>query len=343
MKAKIEPRINLENRTRLETVIPLSTPFIIFVDPSSSCNSKCNFCPTGDHYLIKETGRCQGQMNFDLYKKIVNNIKEFDKPLKVLRLYKDGEPLLNQNLDKMIKYAKDTKYIEYIDTTTNGFLITPERMKPIIEAGIDKINISINGMSDEQLYCNTGTKINFNKYVKNITNLCKNKGDCEIVIKTNGDLLSEYDKQKFYETFGDICDRIFIENMSSCWNNFDVEERTNIKINSSKGIYNNELSNVNTCPYIFYQMSINSDGTVSLCFLDWQHKILIGDVRKQSIKEIWNNNILLNYQFDNLYGKRNEFPICKNCGQLKFGMPDNIDAYANLLINKLKIIYQTGN
>ncbi len=35
MKAKLKPRINLENRTKLEEVIPLSTPFILFVDPSN--------------------------------------------------------------------------------------------------------------------------------------------------------------------------------------------------------------------------------------------------------------------------------------------------------------------
>ncbi|GAI93186.1 unnamed protein product, partial [marine sediment metagenome] len=48
MKAKIKPRINLENRTRLERVIPLSTPMILFVDPASTCNFKCKFCPTGN-------------------------------------------------------------------------------------------------------------------------------------------------------------------------------------------------------------------------------------------------------------------------------------------------------
>jgi hypothetical protein len=40
MKASLKPRINLEGRTPLETVIPLSTPFIVFVDPASSCNVK---------------------------------------------------------------------------------------------------------------------------------------------------------------------------------------------------------------------------------------------------------------------------------------------------------------
>ena len=90
MKAELKPRINLENRTRLEEVIPLSTPMILFVDPSSACNFQCTFCPTGDRELIKSTGRWQGHMDFDLYKKIIDDLKEFDKPLKVLRLYKEG-------------------------------------------------------------------------------------------------------------------------------------------------------------------------------------------------------------------------------------------------------------
>ena len=29
---------------------------ILFVDPSSVCNFKCRFCPTGNHELIKKTG-----------------------------------------------------------------------------------------------------------------------------------------------------------------------------------------------------------------------------------------------------------------------------------------------
>ena len=79
MKAEIKPRIELENRTKLETVIPLSTPFVIFVDPADSCNFKCNFCPTGDSELMKKVGRPFKVMNFELYKKIIDDICEFDK------------------------------------------------------------------------------------------------------------------------------------------------------------------------------------------------------------------------------------------------------------------------
>ena len=69
MKAEIKPRINLENLTRLEEVIPLSTPMVLFVDPASTCNFRCKFCPTGNPKLIKETGHWQRRMEFDLYKK----------------------------------------------------------------------------------------------------------------------------------------------------------------------------------------------------------------------------------------------------------------------------------
>jgi len=334
MIAKILPRITIENRTKLETVIPLDTPLVLFIDPSSSCNSKCKFCPNGHKIIIKCTGRWQGQMNFNLYKKIIDGLAEFNTPLKSLKLYKDGEPMLNRNLAKMIKYAKDSGNVKYIDTTTNGFLINKYRMKTLINAGLDKINISVNGLSDDQFFNFCGVKINFNKYVQNIKDLYEIRKNCEIVIKTTGDYLTEEDKKKFYNIFGNYCDKIFIENASPCWNNFNVEKLSGIKINTEKGIYNKKLTDVKVCPYIFYQMSVNSDGTVSVCFLDWEHKVIIGNTKIQSLKEIWNSTGTKFYQITNLEKNRNDLYLCKNCGQLKYGQPDNIDKYAEVLKEK---------
>jgi MoaA/NifB/PqqE/SkfB family radical SAM enzyme len=333
MKAKIKPRINLEDRTRLEKVIPLSTPMILFVDPSSACNFKCKFCPTGNQELTRKTGRKQGLMDFELYKKVIDDLKEFDKHLKVLRLYKEGEPLLNPRLADMVGYAKASGVVDYIDTTTNASLMTPEKIRPVIEAGLDKINISVDGMSSEQFLEFTGAKVDYKQYVENIRSLYAMKGKCEIVIKTTGDFLTDEEKKRFYDTFGDYTDRIFIENAAPCWPEFDVENRLGIKI--TKGIYDQPIGSVNTCPYIFYQMSVNSDGTVSLCFLDWARKLIIGDAHKQSIKEIWEGQSLFDYQMTHLRGKRTEIAVCAACGQLSHGLPDDIDPYAKELAAKL--------
>jgi len=333
MRAKIRPRINLEDRTRLEEVIPLSTPMILFADPASVCNFKCKFCPTGNPELIKDTGRRQSRMDFDLYKKIIDDLKEFDEPLKVLRLYKDGEPLLNGRFANMVRYAKESRMVKYIDTTTNGYLLEPERIKPILDAGLDKINISVDGMSDEQFLEFTGVKVNFEKYVENIRNLYEIKGNCEIVIKITGDFMTEEEKGRFFDTFGDYADRIFIENIAPCWPEFDVENILGVKI--TKGIYDQPIGDVNTCPYIFYSISVNSDGSVSLCFLDWARKLLIGDVRKQSLKEIWEGEALFQYQIGHLQGRRKGIAVCAECGQLSHCLPDNLDPYVDELAERL--------
>ncbi len=306
---------------------------ILFVDPASVCNFKCIFCPTGDLELIRQTGRWQGVMNFELYKNIIDDLKEFDQPLKVLRLYKDGEPFLNKDFAQMVKYAKDSGRVDYIDTTTNGSLLDLDRVKPAIEAGLDRINISVDGLSDEQFFRFTRTKVNFAEFVEKIQNLYEHKQQCEIFVKIVGDEFTEEERTFFFDTFGDFADGIFIENYAPCWPQFDVETRMGVEI--TRGIYQQPIGETNVCPYIFYQMAVNSDGTVSSCFLDWSRRLIMGDVRKESLKEIWDGEALFQLRRNHLLGKRKENPVCAVCGQLSHCLPDNIDLYAGQLLEKL--------
>lgn len=330
MKAQLKPRINLEERTPLQDVIPLQTPFVVFVDPASACNFICPFCPTGHRQLIDETGRFKGVMRLELFHKIIDDLGEFDQSIKVLRMYKDGEPFLNKNLVKMIAYAKKSGFVDYIDTTTNGSLLTPERLAPILEAGLDKINISVDGMNREQYLKFTGFDFNFERFVENVKWLYANKGSCEVVVKIPRDLITKPQEQKFLDTFGDYCDRIFIENFAPCWPEFDVEAHTGVKI--TQGIYQQPIKPTDTCPYIFYSCSVNADGLVSSCFLDWGRKLLVGDVRQQSLKSIWNSEKMNALRLMHLQGERYRNPVCGSCGQLSHCLPDNIDAYREQLL-----------
>ena len=103
-----------------------------------------------------------------MFKKIVDDICEFDEPIKVLRLYKDGEPLLNPHFVDMIKYAKEKGCCDRVDTTTNAALLTHDLSLKIIEAGLDRINISIEGMTEDQYMEFSGAKIDFKKLVDEI-------------------------------------------------------------------------------------------------------------------------------------------------------------------------------
>ncbi|NTV89622.1 MAG: radical SAM protein [Clostridiales bacterium] len=333
MLAEIKPRIDLKNRTKLETVIPLRVPFIINVDPSDTCNFQCKFCPTGNRALMKNTpGRNHGIMDFDLFKKIVNDICEFETPIKVLRLYKDGEPLLNPRLAEMIKYAKDMKCSARIDTTTNASLLTPEKNLDLISAGLDRINISIEGINSSQYQSFSKYKVDFEKLVNSIRHFYENIKQCEMIVKINGDTLSEDDKKSFFEIFGNIADGVYIEHVMSCWPEFELD---GVQINREFGIYGQKIREVQVCPYIFYSFSVNSDGTASACFLDWSRKLIIGDAKSERIKDIWNGEKLYEYRKQFLLMKRKHHPVCGQCGQLSHGLPDDIDPFAEELLKKL--------
>ena len=332
MSAQLKPRINLEGRTPLETVIPLETPFVVFVDPASACNFSCPFCPTGHQDLIKGTGRFQGVMKLPLFRKVIDDLSEFSSPIKVLRLYKDGEPFLNKNLAEMIRYAKASGHVQYIDTTTNGSLLSPERLAPVLEAGLDKINISVDGMNREQYRQFTGFDFDFDQFVSTIKWLHSNKGNCEVLIKIPGDLISEPQRQEFLDTFTPFSDRIFIENFAPCWPEFDVEEHTGVKI--TQGIYQQPITPTDTCPYIFYSISVNADGLVSSCFLDWGRKLLVGDINKKSLRQLWLSDEMNALRLQHLEGKRGKNPVCSQCGQLSHCLPDNIDAHRDALLPK---------
>ncbi|HPL97269.1 MAG TPA: radical SAM/SPASM domain-containing protein [Smithellaceae bacterium] len=333
MKAEVKPRIELENRTKLEEVFPLDTPFLIFLDPSDLCNFQCKFCPSGDKALLKKVKRRPGLMDFELYRKIIDDLCAFEKPIKVLRLYKDGEPLLNPRFPEMVRYARERGCALQVDTTTNASLLNPQLNLELIDAGLDRIHISLNGLSDESYRQFTGRKVNFNKLVENIAHFYEHRKNCLVCIKIVGDNLTQEEKDRFFDIFGNIADRIFIEHIAPCWPTFEMKEAIP---NPTVGIYGQEIREVMVRPYIFYSLSINSDGKVSLCFLDWSRKLIIGDLNTQSLKSIWNGKTLLNYRKMHLLKKRKDHPLCGICGQLSHGLPDNIDPFAEILIKRIE-------
>ncbi len=331
----IEGHRYYNDRTRLETVIPLKTPFILYVDPSSVCNLQCEFCPCGTAHRelwTDEKSKSIGMMDFELYKKIIDDCMEFPDNIKVLRLYKEGEPLLNPHFAEMVAYASATGKFNGIDTTTNGTLLNPELNRKIVDAGLTRIHISVEGLDSDAYKKTCGREIDFDKFVSNIKDLYDHRGNCHIFIKTltdqNDEKINEEKKKRFYEIFGDICDEISFEHVSPCWPGFDKE------FYSDKGMYGNEIQECTVCPRIFYILTINSDGAATQCIVDWNRKMLIGDVHNQSVTELW--KAMRHCQLEHLKGNRRKMTGCAECLEIETAAVDNIDLYRQELLEKLQ-------
>ena len=63
---------------------------------------------------------------------------------------------------------------------------------------------------------------------------------------------------------------------------------------------------------------------------------MVGDVNKESLKDIWNGEQLKQFRVMHLNGRKDEIKPCRNCHYLK-GFPDHL--YLDDKIEALKKIY----
>jgi len=335
MKAKVKSKLNLENRTALQDVIPLDTPFLLYVDPSSACNFHCKFCPNGHKDIFNEMGYRRGTLDIQLFYKMIDDLGEFSHPLKVMRMNKIGEPLLNKRLPEMIAYAKQSRLVEYIDLATNGSLFSRDLLVSLVDAGLDRINVSLEGMNAEQYKKTARVDFDFETLVEYIRWFYKHKGACELTVKVPKSCIEDDQKKLFYDTFGDYCDRIFIEELSPIWPNFDVEAHAGVTFQNAAGQYQQELKEKNVCTYIFYSAVVNADGTVSACCPDWSQSLVVGNLANDKLKAIWNSEAFYQLRRQHLEGKRRDNRLCGDCGHIKYAQVDDIDLYSEILLARL--------
>ena len=231
----------------------------------------------------------------------------------------------------MVAIAKESGCFVNIDTTSNGTLLNPRLNRELVDAGLDRINISVEGLNGEDYKNICGREIDFEQFVANIKDLYEHKGNLHIFIKTIVENCSEQEeaskKKRFYDTFGDICDEISFEHLAPCWPGFDKE-----LYSDTTGVYGNKIQECKVCPRLFYILTINSDGAASRCIVDWNRKMLIGDVRKSSLVELWKKMDV--YRIEHLKGNRRKMIGCDECLEIETAAIDNIDAYSDELLKK---------
>ncbi len=310
-------------KENLIDVVPLVTPYAIMIDPSGACNFKCCFCPCNN---ADEKGSERHKiMSFDLFKKIIDGVAQFEKKVPIIDLYGLGEPLLNKDFVKMVKYLKEKDCCDMIRTTTNGSLLNRRLIDELVDSGIDYIKISIEGLaaSDYKQLCDVD--VDFDEIVANIAYLYeKSRGKLEIGTKIIASVFKSLeDRQRYLDLFSPITDYTYIRNVQTNWAEFDgmvVPEGT------EDGKYcNNKIPPYDICSYPLTHMIVHSNGDIGLCCYDWKHETSYTNATVTTIPEAWNSKELKKIRLLHLTGRRSELPYCSSCIRKGY---DNIDAVA---------------
>jgi radical SAM protein with 4Fe4S-binding SPASM domain len=291
-------------------------PVSVAFEPTTSCNLRCPECPSGLRSFTRPTGMLQKEF----YKKTIDDIY---KDILYMIFYFQGEPYLNPDFLKMVKYAAGKGL--YTATSTNAHYLTDEVAKKTVESGLDRLIISIDGTTQD-VYTQYRVGGNLNKVIEGAKNIVKWKKELKsktpfvffqfLVVKPNEHQIEEI-KQLAKEVGVD-------EVRFKTAQVYDYETDPNHLIPENKkfsryiknpdGTYRPKNKLANHCSKLWEANVITWDGLVVPCCFDKDATHQLGNLQMQSFKEIWNNDNYKQFRKELTSGRKN-IDICSNCSE----------------------------
>jgi len=286
-------------------------PFFISLEPAAICNLACPQCPTG----AGDVKRINSFLDPDTFRDIVD---ETANTTVILSLYHQGEPLLNWSFADMVKYATERKI--YTVTSTNGQLLTEPVCESLVEAGLDRIIISLDG-TDQESYNKYRVGGDFDKVIKGIRLLSEARRASKkpyiiiqfLVFKHNEKHVAEI--RKLGKMLG--ADRVMIKSAQieypesiEEWMPDHKKYRRYRKNPQGDWMLEGRLNN--RCRRLWHTTVITTDGLIVPCCFDKLAKYPMGDIGTGSISQIWNNREYNDFR-SRVLGDRKGIAICRNC------------------------------
>lgn len=287
-------------------------PPYLAIEPTSSCNLKCPECPAGTNELC----RGKGDMNDKLFNKILDESYHF---ITYLTLYFQGEPFLNNRFIDMVKEAAGRKI--YTATSTNGNFLTDENVIGIIESGLDKLIISVDGTTQE-VYEKYRVGGNLDTVISGIKNLLKWKRKMNskkpyvvisfLALRTN---LHQIEDIKILGRKLGV-DKVVIKTAQvknlKKMNRFVPLERRMTRYKLVNGHYELKKKLVNRCWRAWSSPVITYDGQLVPCCFDKDAEYSMGELSTNNLSNLWTGNNFKDFRL-NILKNRAAINMCRNC------------------------------
>jgi radical SAM protein with 4Fe4S-binding SPASM domain len=291
-------------------------PISISFEPTTSCNLRCPECPSGLRAFTRPTGMLED--NF-----FKQTIDQLSGDLLYLVFYFQGEPYLNPDFLKMVRYASSKKI--YTATSTNAHYLNDYNARNTVESGLDRLIISIDGTTQEvyQQY-RIGGKLN--KVIEGTKNIVAWKKKLKsrtpfiiyqfLVVKPNEHQVEEIKKLAKETEVDEV--RFKTAQVYDFKNDpnqlIPVTDKFSRYRKDKKG--NNRLKNSlsNHCWRLWHATVITWDGLVVPCCFDKDAQHKLGDLKGKPFKEIWHHNDYVEFRRKILESRKN-IDICSNCSE----------------------------
>jgi len=272
-------------------------PFYVDIELTNKCNLNCIMC---SRQIMK---RPVGFMGMDIYKKIVDEVKDYEAAIRFARW---GEPTLHSKFDEALEYAREKDVLTYV--STNAFTGT-DRILKLYRAKPDIIRFSFQGATKDTFEKFRRPAI-FDVVARNIR-VIRRKRDADkstipyMIVSTSLTNESEEEKGIFKDYWLQYVDQV------------DFSKTTFARVEDVVGEIKKEENITRIyrpCTEVRTKLSVNYNGDISACCSDYDGALILGNLYSSTLKEAW-NSVRLNELRDLLGYKlqHNTVPHCNTC------------------------------
>jgi len=317
LKDKLDNFLLIEQEKQAREGHVSGYPYWLTIDPANFCSLRCPFCPTGQG----RSSRGRGVLSWDNFRKTMDELGTY---LLHIDFCNWGEPLLNPDIYRMVKYAKQYNIDTKIDSNLNH--LNGKGAEDMVLCGLDKLIVSLDGATQET-YSRYRIGGDFDKVMGHLKLLLKKRKDLGsshpyiswqfLVFRHN-----EHEIEEVKKIAKDIgvdhvgITKAFIGNKEWIPLNEEYSHYKKDEINNDFTSQHFKPPQDMLCNWPWEAIAINPDGSVSACCSVEDEKDDFGNIFENAFKEIWNNNKYRQarrFIKDKLKPAQEESNICIGC------------------------------
>ncbi len=285
------------------------------IEPTTACNLGCPECPSG----LKQFTRPTGKLDLNLHHQMIQQLK---KSVFYINYYFQGEPFLHPQFLELIRTAKKERI--YTATSTNAHFIDKKKALDIVNSGLDRLIISIDGLTQET-YENYRVHGKLEKVIEGTKHLLDAKRTLNsktphlifqfLAVKPN-----EHEIDDVFQLGKELgIDEVRIKSAQL----YDYERGNPLMPENEKysryalqsdGTYKLKYKTGNHCWRMWSSSVLTWDGKVVPCCFDKDAKHVLGSISDTSFRNIWNHPKYTSFR-QSVLSHRNQIDICQNCSE----------------------------
>ncbi len=283
-------------RKKLRLTIP---PYFINLEPTGFCNLHCKVCSY-------KQDRGKGYISLELAERAIENAAQFG--VCEVRFFLAGEPLFHPHLGEMIAYAQ--KHGLRTMVHTNATILDQRRSEQLLESQLDALSLSFDGESAPE-YESVRLGSQFEPTLQNILQFLELKRartqklphvTLQVIKLYRGNSGMPRLSPEFKRRFDGLPVDRFLVLHPFAW---PGQEPGDFVRPIGKKYF--------PCPLLWQSLSITWDGRILGCCGDLNGIITLGDIRQQSLEEIWNGPAMIGMRRQHVLGQHRSIPLCRHC------------------------------